>query len=69
MDYDRVAVVSVAIIAGSYLLKKLTNIALQTDEQAPLPDALQQLLQRVQSGLNTATDFVFNCQMGRGRRL
>ncbi|KAI0342721.1 hypothetical protein BDW22DRAFT_1357208 [Trametopsis cervina] len=39
-----------------------------TDEQAPLPDALQQLLQRVRSGLNTgAADFVFNCQMGRGR--
>ncbi|KAI0783947.1 inositol hexakisphosphate-domain-containing protein [Irpex lacteus] len=39
-----------------------------TDEQAPLPDALQQLLQRVQSGLDTgAGDFIFNCQMGRGR--
>ncbi|KAI0091045.1 inositol hexakisphosphate-domain-containing protein [Irpex rosettiformis] len=39
-----------------------------TDEQAPLPDALQQLLRRVQSGLSTgAGDFIFNCQMGRGR--
>ncbi|THG97465.1 hypothetical protein EW026_g4541 [Hermanssonia centrifuga] len=37
-----------------------------TDEQAPLPDALQQLLNRVSSG-NDAGDFVFNCQMGRGR--
>ncbi|KAL5486072.1 hypothetical protein ACEPAI_7116 [Sanghuangporus weigelae] len=40
-----------------------------TDEQAPLPDALFQLLKRVQSGLepNGAGDFIFNCQMGRGR--
>ncbi|KAI0685965.1 inositol hexakisphosphate-domain-containing protein [Cytidiella melzeri] len=39
-----------------------------TDEQAPLPDALQQLLLRVQSGLSSgAGDFIFNCQMGRGR--
>ena len=39
----------------------------QTDEQAPLPDALSQLLERVRSGLSVAGDFVFNCQMGRGR--
>lgn len=39
----------------------------QTDEQAPLPDALSQLLDRVRSGYNTASDFIFNCQMGRGR--
>ncbi|GJE96251.1 inositol hexakisphosphate-domain-containing protein [Phanerochaete sordida] len=38
-----------------------------TDEQAPLPDALQRLLERVQSGLDVAGDFIFNCQMGRGR--
>jgi len=38
-----------------------------TDEQAPLPDALQRLLERVQRGLNVAGDFIFNCQMGRGR--
>ncbi|KAI0784287.1 inositol hexakisphosphate-domain-containing protein [Abortiporus biennis] len=38
-----------------------------TDEQAPLPDALSQMLHRVRSGLNTASDFIFNCQMGRGR--
>ncbi|KAI0768012.1 inositol hexakisphosphate-domain-containing protein [Trametes elegans] len=40
-----------------------------TDEQAPLPGALSQLLTRVRSGLQTghAADFVFNCQMGRGR--
>jgi len=38
-----------------------------TDEQAPLPDALGQLLNRVRSGLSKAGDFVFNCQMGRGR--
>ncbi|KAF8150729.1 inositol hexakisphosphate-domain-containing protein [Crassisporium funariophilum] len=38
-----------------------------TDEQAPLPDALAQLLTRVRSGLSQAGDFVFNCQMGRGR--
>ncbi|KAF5367062.1 hypothetical protein D9758_003884 [Tetrapyrgos nigripes] len=38
-----------------------------TDEQAPLPGALSQLLDRVRSNLNNAGDFVFNCQMGRGR--
>ncbi|KAI0072968.1 hypothetical protein K474DRAFT_1723915 [Panus rudis PR-1116 ss-1] len=38
-----------------------------TDEQAPLPAALAQLLERVRSGLDKAGDFVFNCQMGRGR--
>ncbi|KDR78950.1 hypothetical protein GALMADRAFT_244621 [Galerina marginata CBS 339.88] len=38
-----------------------------TDEQAPLPDAIQQLLVRVRSGLSQAGDFIFNCQMGRGR--
>ncbi|KAJ6512734.1 inositol hexakisphosphate-domain-containing protein [Mycena sanguinolenta] len=38
-----------------------------TDEQAPLPDALSQLFDRVKSGLTQAGDFVFNCQMGRGR--
>jgi hypothetical protein len=39
----------------------------QTDEQAPLPVALAQLLERVRSGLSKAGDFIFNCQMGRGR--
>ncbi|PPQ89339.1 hypothetical protein CVT25_003176 [Psilocybe cyanescens] len=38
-----------------------------TDEQAPLPDALAQLLNRVRSGMSQAGDFIFNCQMGRGR--
>ncbi|TBU33470.1 inositol hexakisphosphate-domain-containing protein [Dichomitus squalens] len=40
-----------------------------TDEQAPLPGALSQLLTRVRTGLQSghAADFVFNCQMGRGR--
>ncbi|KAI9061062.1 hypothetical protein FKP32DRAFT_1576534 [Trametes sanguinea] len=40
-----------------------------TDEQAPLPGALAQLLMRVRSGLKSGepVDFVFNCQMGRGR--
>ncbi|PCH42051.1 hypothetical protein WOLCODRAFT_119866, partial [Wolfiporia cocos MD-104 SS10] len=40
-----------------------------TDEQAPLPAALSQLLDRVRSGLNAEEvgDFIFNCQMGRGR--
>jgi hypothetical protein len=40
---------------------------LQTDEQAPLPAALSQLLERVTSTYETAGDFIFNCQMGRGR--
>ncbi|PFH53133.1 hypothetical protein AMATHDRAFT_138191 [Amanita thiersii Skay4041] len=38
-----------------------------TDEQAPLPGALGQLLDRVTRGLSRAGDFIFNCQMGRGR--
>ncbi|OCH86618.1 hypothetical protein OBBRIDRAFT_890367 [Obba rivulosa] len=40
-----------------------------TDEQAPLPAALSQLLARVRDGLLSANagDLVFNCQMGRGR--
>ncbi|KAG6837385.1 hypothetical protein H0H93_010544 [Arthromyces matolae] len=38
-----------------------------TDEQAPLPDALWQMYERIRSGLSQAGDFVFNCQMGRGR--
>ncbi|KAK7031227.1 hypothetical protein VNI00_013643 [Paramarasmius palmivorus] len=38
-----------------------------TDEQAPLPDALSILLDRVRSGYSQAGDFIFNCQMGRGR--
>ncbi|KAF8223849.1 hypothetical protein L208DRAFT_1314989 [Tricholoma matsutake] len=39
----------------------------RTDEQAPLPDALSQLLERVKTGMSQAGDFIFNCQMGRGR--
>jgi len=39
----------------------------QTDEQAPLPGALSQLLERVTSTYESAGDFIFNCQMGRGR--
>ncbi|OBZ72108.1 Paladin [Grifola frondosa] len=40
-----------------------------TDEQAPLPAALSQLLARIRSGMKggKAGDFIFNCQMGRGR--
>jgi len=40
-----------------------------TDEQAPLPDALSQLYERIKLGLrnDAAGDFIFNCQMGRGR--
>ncbi|KAJ7193929.1 inositol hexakisphosphate-domain-containing protein [Mycena pura] len=38
-----------------------------TDEQAPLPDALSQLFDRVRSNLTQTGDFIFNCQMGRGR--
>jgi hypothetical protein len=39
----------------------------QTDEQAPLPGVFGQILDRVRGGLEANTDFVFNCQMGRGR--
>ena len=61
--------VSVAkMVESFYVVISFSYHSLQTDEQAPLPDALQQLLQRVQSGLKTdAGDFIFNCQMGRGR--
>ncbi|VDC06830.1 unnamed protein product [Peniophora sp. CBMAI 1063] len=38
-----------------------------TDEQAPLPAALAQLFDRVASRYDSAGDFIFNCQMGRGR--
>lgn len=38
-----------------------------TDEQAPLPGALSQLLERVMSTCDSTGDFIFNCQMGRGR--
>ncbi|KAI9453330.1 inositol hexakisphosphate-domain-containing protein [Russula earlei] len=38
-----------------------------TDEQAPLPGALSQLLERVTTAYESAGDFIFNCQMGRGR--
>lgn len=38
----------------------------KTDEQAPLPSALAQLLERVKGCLNNAGDLIFNCQMGYG---
>jgi len=38
-----------------------------TDEQAPLPGVFTPILHRVRSGLEANGDFVFNCQMGRGR--
>ncbi len=41
--------------------------SLQTDEQAPLPGALSQLLEVVTSTYDSTGDFIFNCQMGRGR--
>ena len=44
-----------------------SNSPPQTDEQAPLPGALSQLLERVISTYDSTGDFIFNCQMGRGR--
>lgn len=38
-----------------------------TDEQTPLPLALDQLVHRVEAGYRDAGDLIFNCQMGRGR--
>ncbi|KAF8340378.1 inositol hexakisphosphate-domain-containing protein [Cantharellus anzutake] len=35
-----------------------------TDEQAPLPEALDQIIQRVEAALKNAMHLVFNCQMG-----
>ncbi|KAF7727042.1 hypothetical protein EC973_008089 [Apophysomyces ossiformis] len=37
-----------------------------TDEQAPIPDVFDQLIQRVLDA-NAGVDILFNCQMGRGR--
>jgi len=36
-----------------------------TDEQAPLPETLAQILHRVQEALKHDGDLIFNCQMGR----
>lgn len=39
-----------------------------TDEQAPLPEALTVIINRVRESLDDdSVDYVFNCQMGRGR--
>ncbi|KAF7323269.1 hypothetical protein HMN09_00107700 [Mycena chlorophos] len=38
-----------------------------TDEQAPLPDALSQLFDRVRTNLPQVQVVIWNCQMGRGR--
>ncbi len=56
-------------LALSSVTMILTFSLAQTDEQAPLPGALSQLLMRVCTGLQSGrpADFVFNCQMGRGR--
>lgn len=63
VDYARVAVVRIFFPKP----RCCHSFPEQTDEQAPLPVALSQLLERVRSGLDKAGDFVFNCQMGRGR--
>jgi hypothetical protein len=50
------------------LLIPLSPSLLQTDEQAPLPAALDLIIKRVVSVLaNPEADWHFNCQMGRGR--
>jgi len=38
-----------------------------TDEQAPLPETLAQILHQVQEARKRGGDLIFNCQMGRGR--
>ncbi|KAG9015211.1 hypothetical protein FRB94_004330 [Tulasnella sp. JGI-2019a] len=43
-----------------------TRVAI-TDEQAPLPAALSQLVQRVKLALQDGDVIIQNCQMGRGR--
>jgi Inositol hexakisphosphate len=64
INYGRVAIASDAFL----IVMTVVNLwSLQTDEQAPLPDALSQLLERVRTGMSQAGDFIFNCQMGRGR--
>ncbi|KAI8377229.1 inositol hexakisphosphate-domain-containing protein [Choanephora cucurbitarum] len=37
-----------------------------TDEQAPIPDVFDQLIERMHTA-NQGVDMIFNCQMGRGR--
>src|SRR5260370_39369711 len=52
------------------LFSMFVNLTLlQTDEQAPLPRALSQLLERVTSTYESAGDFIFNCQMGCGQMM
>ena len=40
-------------------------MGIQTDEQAPLPEALSLILERATAGNEQAGDLIFNCQMGR----
>ncbi len=44
---------------------QLSASALQTDEQAPLPQALDEIIRRVEAALKDATHLMFNCQMVR----
>lgn len=42
------------------------NFTFRTDEQAPIPGVFDALVERLH-GLDSETDVIFNCQLGRGR--
>jgi hypothetical protein len=63
----RLITVVLPLYVGNVVLVTHEPNSLQTDEQAPLPGALSQLLERVTSTYDSTGDFIFNCQMGRGR--
>lgn len=69
VDYTRVAIVSeipkATLIRNCFADRILPRP--QTDEQAPLPAALGQLVQRVKLALQDGDVIIQNCQMGRGR--
>ena len=65
--FRRLITVVLPLCVGNVVLATHESDSLQTDEQAPLPGALSQLLERVTSTYDSSGDFVFNCQMGRGR--
>ena len=65
--FRRLITVVLPLCVGIVVFVTHESNSSQTDEQAPLPGALFQLLERVTSTYDSTGDFIFNCQMGRGR--
>jgi hypothetical protein len=65
--FHRLITVVLPLCVGNVVFVTHESNSSQTDEQAPLPGALSQLLERVTSTYDSTGDFIFNCQMGRGR--